>query len=497
VSLLLAVVVAVTSVALAPGRAPVAAAGSDGARVRWHACGDGLECGRVTVPVDYAAPDGEQVRIAVARVPALNRRERLGSLVVNFGGPGDPGTAALRDFALTLPRKLRARYDLVSFDPRGTGRSRPIDCLSDAEADRVLAADPTPDTDATLRARYWGRYGSIDYVQACVDRHGPWLARVGSRNVARDLDRLRAALGDDRLNYLGFSYGTVIGSVYAQQFPDRVGRIVLDAPVSLADQPEQAFDESTVAFEDALDAFLAECQRDDGCAFHSGGRPRAALRALQRRFERGLELPVAGEGRRGRGAGVAAFYTALLWGLYDREYGWPELARALADAGDGDGTPLLALADAYNGRRRDGSYDNIAESSPVITCADWPDPLESYDEFVDEYRRARAEYPFLGGFTNDVPAGCDPRFPAPAPSEVVGDVRARGIRPVLVVGTTGDPATPYAGAVDVSSRLDGSSLLTFEGTEHTAYTKDRCVDFYVDRYLLTGKVPPPAKRCGP
>ena len=469
----------------------------DGASVRWRACGAGLECGRVTVPVDYADPEGEQVGIAVAHVPALDRSNRLGSLLVNFGGPGDAGTASLRDFALEVPREVRRRYDLVSFDPRGTGRSGPIDCLTDAEADRLLDVDPTPETDAELRASYSGQYGSIDYVQACIDHHGSWLARVGSRNVARDLDHIRAALGDARLNYLGFSYGTVIGSVYAQQFPDRVGRLVLDAPVSLSDRPEHTLDESTASFEHALDAFLADCARDDHCAFHSDGQPRAALHALQTRFERGLELPATGEGRRGRTAGVAAFYTGVLWSLYDRQYGWPELAGALADARDGDGTALLALADAYNGRRRDGSYDNIAESSPIITCADWPDPMESYDDFVDEYRRASTKYPFLGAFTNDVPAGCDPRLPAPSASEVVGDVHARGIRPVLVVGTTGDPATPYEGAVDVSSRLDGSSLLTFEGTEHTAYTKDPCIDFYVDRYLLTGKVPPPEKRCRP
>jgi pimeloyl-ACP methyl ester carboxylesterase len=450
------------------------------------------------VPVDYSDPDGEHVGIALARVRALDRDELLGTLFVNFGGPGDPGTASLRDFALDVPRDVRARYDLVSFDPRGTGRSRPIDCLSNGDADRLLALDPTPETEAELRASYSGRYGSIDVVQACVGRHGSWLARVGSRNVARDLDRMRAAVGDERLNYLGFSYGTVIGSVYAQEFPDRVGRMVLDAPVDLSVRPDDTTDESTAAFEDAADAFLADCARDDNCAFHSGGHPRSALRALQARFERGLELTVvAGESRHGRTAGVAAFYTALLWGLYDREYGWPELAAALADARDGDGTALLALTDAYNGRHEDGSYDNIVEASFVISCADWPDPLEPYTDFVAAYHHARAEYPLLGGFTNDVPMGCDARLPRPAVSEVLGDVVARGIAPVLVVATTGDPATPYAGAVDLTTRLEGSTLLTFEGTEHTAYGKDPCIDFYVDRFLLTGKVPPTGKHCRP
>jgi pimeloyl-ACP methyl ester carboxylesterase len=493
--------VAVVSVAGSSAPADAAATPRDTGAVRWRECGHGVECGRVSAPVDYAHPEAGAVAIAVARVPATDREHRRGSLFVNFGGPGDPGTASLRDFALTVPREVRRRYDLVSFDPRGTGRSRPIDCLSDRQADRLFAIDPTPDTTAALRASYAGRYGSIDYVQACIDRYGTWLARVGSRNVARDLDRLRAAVGDDRLEYLGFSYGSVIGSVYAQQFPNRVGRMVLDSPVDMSDQSEQDIDESTASFEHALDAFLAQCARDHECAFHSGGHPRAALRVLQQRFERGLELRVTGEGADGDGhgrartAGVAAFYTGVLSALYDRQYGWPELAGALDDARNGDGTALLALADLYNGRAPDGSYDNIGESGPVISCADWPDPRERYDDFVAEYRRARSEYPFLGAFVNDLPAGCDPRLPAPTEAEVVGDVEARGIPPVLVVGTTGDPATPYAGAVDLRARLQGSTLLTFEGTQHTAYGTSDCVDFYVDRYLLRGTLPPAGKRC--
>lgn len=449
------------------------------------------------VPVDYASPEGEHTRIEVARRRALDPEHRIGSLVINFGGPGDPGAHTLRDFAADVPTEIRERYDLVSFDPRGTGKSRPVDCIDDATTDELYATDPTPDTDAELRAFYDGTEGGIDFVQACVDRFGSWLARVGSRNVARDLDVLRAALGDRALTYLGYSYGTVIGSVYAQQFPEHVGRLVLDGPVDFSADSAGDLDDSTAAFERALHDFLDHCAHDSECAFRSDGHPRAALTKLRDRFEGGLTLPVYGEnGRRSRRrAGVAAFYTAVLSGLYDEEFGWPNLADALDLAKHGDGTVLQLLADSYNGRRDDGTYDSIGESSGIIVCADQPDPMESFESYVAEYNRASQDYPFLGGYATDVPLGCDARLPRAAESELLGDVRASGVAPVLIVGTTGDPATPYPGARDLVGRIDGSRLLTFVSTEHTAYTKNGCINRAVDRYLLSGRLPRAGTRC--
>ena len=186
------------------------------------------------MPVDYTQPDGEQVDIAVARLRATEPDQRLGSLVFNFGGPGDAGTETLPGYAAQIPAAVRARYDLVSFDPRGTGKSRPVECIDDATADRLNAVDPTPNSDADLHAFYDGTNDPVDVVARCVARNGAWLAQLGSRNVARDLDRLRTALGEDTLSFVGYSYGTVIGSVYAQMFPDRVGRMVLDSPVDLS-----------------------------------------------------------------------------------------------------------------------------------------------------------------------------------------------------------------------------------------------------------------------
>jgi pimeloyl-ACP methyl ester carboxylesterase len=289
----------------------------------------------------------------------------------------------------------------------------------------------------------------------------------------------------------------VIGAAYAQQFPTHVGRMVLDGPIDFSQGVQGGVDDETAGFEHALDAFLEHCARDRGCAFRSGGNPRRALEKLRDGFEAGTTLPTYDlDGKKtSRRAGTAAFYTALLSSLYDREFGWTDLADALDFARDGDGTLLLLLADSYNGRNDDGSYDSITEASGLILCADSPDPLESFESYAAAYHAAVEQYPFFGGFGNDVPIGCDPRLPQPSADEVLGDVRVSGTAPILIVGTTGDPATPYAGAEDLLTRIDGSALLTFDSTEHTAYTKNPCVNGTVDRYLLTGRLPRPGVRC--
>ncbi len=226
--------------------------------------------------------------------------------------------------------------------------------------------------------------------------------------------------------------------------------------------------------------------------------PPPRSRTLEQRFEEGLDLPTKNlsTGRKStRTAGVAAFYIAMISALYDRQYGWPELADALNDARNGDGSYLLALADLYNGRRDDGSYDNIDEVIGVILCDDREDPVPSFEEYQAEYDREVAQYPLLGQLVGSTLLGCDPRLPRPPATEQVGDLRVTDAAPILVVGTTRDPATPYAGAQDLVTRLAGSRLLTFESTEHTAYTKNPCIDRAVNAYLLQGTLPPEGKVC--
>jgi pimeloyl-ACP methyl ester carboxylesterase len=480
---------------------PVAAAAPESSETglsAWRSCGGKLQCATLSVPVDYSQPDGEQVSIAVARLRATQPTTRIGSLVFNFGGPGDAGTETLAGYAEQIPAAVRARYDLVSFDPRGTGKSRPVKCINSATADRLNAVDPTPNSDADLRQFYDGTNEPVDVVERCVARNGAWLAQLGSRNVARDLDRLRAALGDDSLSFIGYSYGTVIGAVYAQMFPDRVGRMVLDSPVDLSGDALEELRGNAQGFEQALDDFLADCAANRSCPFRSSGDPTAALTTLEQRFENGLELPtvdLATGAKSKRKAGVAAFYIALISALYDRQFGWPELASALADARNGDGSYLLALADLYNGRHDDGSYDNIDEVIGAILCDDRDDPVPSFEEYQAEYDRATEQHPLLGRLVGSTPLGCDPRLPRPPVTEQLGDVRADAAAPILVVGTTRDPATPFAGAQDLVTRLTGSRLLTFDSTEHTAYTKNPCIDRAVDAYLLRGSLPADGTVC--
>jgi pimeloyl-ACP methyl ester carboxylesterase len=481
------VLAAIVPSALAPGvhAAPAATAHAVAGTLEWERCGRGVQCSELAVPVDHDAPDGEQVSVALVRAPARDRSRRIGSLVVNFGGPGDAGTETLPLTLDRFPDRIRDRFDIVSFDPRGTGGTRQIDCVDDATSDVLAAEDPTPDDLAELERFFTGAGTAVDVEAACIERYGDWLAAVGSRNVARDMDRIRAALGERRINYLGYSYGTVIGAVYAQEFPDRIRTMVLDGAVNLTSTPAEEQTGNAAGFEGALDEFLAWCADTTRCEF--GGRdPRAALTRLHDRFEGGLVVPVGD----GRNAGVAAFYLAMVASLYDRTDGWPALALALQDAARGNGSIMQFLADLYLGRDERGRYSAIQEAIVPIRCADERTPLVEYPEFRATYEELTAAYPFFGALVGSSQTGCDPRLPVPQPGDEVGDVRAAPDGPVLVIGTTGDPATPYDGALDLRSRIAGSRLLTFESTEHAAYGRGvACIDDAVDRYLI-GRTPP-------
>jgi pimeloyl-ACP methyl ester carboxylesterase len=457
----------------------------------WEDCGDGFECAVLDVPVDHAAPDGELVGISVIRAPATEPSERLGSLVVNFGGPGDPGTETLRRALEIVPAAVRARFDVVSFDPRGTGASRPIDCVDDATFDQLWSEDVTPDSDADLPSFYDGTTSSVDFTAACIDAQGQWLARVGTRNVARDVELLRRALGDPKLTFLGYSYGTVIGAVYAQLYPRKVRALVLDGAVNLSIDAQAEQEGNATGFEGALDEFLADCAARTECEFHSDGDPRGGLTALRDRFELGLTLPTDD----GRTAGLSELYTTLLAALYARD-DWPTLAQTLAAADEGDGTNLRLITDLYTGRQDDGSYNNYHEALGIISCDDRRDAKPSFEEYRATYERFRAEFPFFGPVLAGQPTGCDPRLPAPAPGEDLGDVRSTKVPPALIIGTTRDPATPYAGAQDLKRRLRGSRLLTYDGTEHGGYGRGHaCIDDAVDAYLIDLALPARGTRC--
>ena len=473
--------------------APSASSGEASAPApTWRGCRDGFECTTLDVPVDYSAPNGEQVAISLIRKVATDPATRIGSLVVNYGGPGDPGTETVRLAYLSLPAAVRERFDVVSFDPRGTGRSRPIDCLDDATFDEAWTEDVTPDDDSELPSFYDGSAFSVDLFGACVDRQSDWLAHVGTRNVARDLDRLRAALGDRGLTYLGYSYGAALGAVYAQEFPDRIRALVLDSAVNLSTTAEQRQRGNARGFEKALERFLEGCAGDSECPYHSGGEPREALLRLRDEFEEGLRLDARGD----RTVGVTELYVGMLAALY-QEATWTDLAEALRIADhEGDGTLLQRFSDVYAGRNAEGSYNNIQEAIGVINCADQPMPRVSFEDYAAKFADFSDRYPIFGSAFAGSPLGCDPRLPQPAIDEQLGDVRTSEAPPVLILAVTDDPVTPYAGGLDLQRRLRGSRILTLEATRHAAYSYGvPCIDDAVNDYLLNLELPGRRARC--
>jgi pimeloyl-ACP methyl ester carboxylesterase len=434
--------------------------------------------------------------LSVTRRRASVPDARLGALLVNPGGPGFGGTGFVRTLVRRLPPVVTDRFDLVSWDPRGTGASRPVDCVDDAVLDLGTAVPAVPDTAETLAvARRYNRA----FARGCVERNGAYAGQVGTRNTARDLEAIRIALGEPSLNYLGFSYGTIVGATYAQMFPERVRAMVLDGPPDYWLPPLQFSYAQAQAFMHALDAFLSWCEGDSSCALQGAGAPREVFQRLLDRVNAGpIDAQYTANDETRSGALTSSgFETAVISMLYDRARGWPLLGRALRAAADDDAGPLLSFADGYVGRRPDGTWASVVEANAVIGCVDRPDPKPraAVRELADVVR-FQSELPPWGG--SWAVATCT-GMPKAARGDGLGNVRVTGAAPILVVGTTGDPATPYGGAGAMVARIAGSGLLTYESTEHTAYGTGRstCIDDAVDAYLVDRVMPAAGTRCSP
>jgi len=446
---------------------------------RWADCGKGFQCATILAPRDYSDPGGPSVRLALVRLPATDPAGRIGSLVVNPGGPGASGIDFVREGATTaFDDEIRARFDIVGFDPRGVNASSPIRCVDDL--DHFLALDATPDDAAELATLI---DGAKEFTAGCERRNADLLPFVGTENVARDLDRIRQAIGDEKLTYVGFSYGTMIGAMYAERFPDRVRALVLDGAVDPTLDLERFRSGQAVAFEGAFDRFVAWCAGDGSCLFHGGGKPGAAFDALMAQIER--EPLRALRIRDRRLVGPTYAWSAVAGALYARE-AWPVLAGALALAERGDGSLMLLLADPYNGRRPHAGYSNLIDANTAVVCLDFPGPrsVEPYEELAASLASAAPRFGSLLAYTD-----VDCAFWPVAPDRVPAPIAAPGAPPIVVVGTTGDPATPYDWAVALADQLDSGVLVTYKGEGHTAYGKSTCVDKAVDAYLLKLAVP--------
>jgi pimeloyl-ACP methyl ester carboxylesterase len=384
-------------------------------------------------------------------------------------------------------KSLRDRFDIVGFDPRGVGDSAPVRCQSDREKDRDLVnADVVPEN-AAEKAELID--SSRRFAEGCARSSGRMLPYLSTEAAARDLDVLRASLGDERLTYLGISYGSVLGATYASMFPTRVRAMTLDAAVDpqvWINQPEETVRRQAQGFERAFDAFLADCKaRGDDCGFGEGNPGAAYDRLVERLDDHPIKAKGSGDPRRING--YVAF-LAVNAALYNR-LAWPQLADALelADEED-DGSELLTLADSLNGRQPDGRYDNLNDANASINCVDETNPTDvaSYDRLSEELGRSSPRFGRAFGYARLVCA----YWPAKATRRYTGPFRAEGAPPILVVGTTGDPAAPYAWARSLASQLSSGVLLTWNGFNHGAYGgMNACIDRAVDRYLVDGTPP--------
>lgn len=448
----------------------------------------GAQCGKIAVPVSYDDPDGAQASLALIRFPATG--EKIGSLIINPGGPGESGVEAAASLIEGLPPQVRQRFDLVGFDPRGVGSSTPaLWCNSDADNDR-LRADPMVDYSPEGVERIEGETKA--FVQRCIDRMGEdFLANVGTASVAKDLDALRAALGDEKLNYLGYSYGTRIGAEYAEAYPDKVRAMILDGAVDPNADPIQSDIDQAEAFQEAFNDFAADCAKDSDCPL--GTDPAKSVDVYREMVDPLVDKPMKTRDPRGLSYGDAIIGTIMA--LYSPNL-WQYLTKGLTEMTTGSGDTMLALADMYMRRDPQGRYTNATDARISVNCVDQP-PITDRVKVVEEDRRLREVAPFMsfGEFTGYAPLSTCAFWPVPPTSEPHA-VSAPGLPPVLVISSTGDPATPYQAGVDLAKQL-GGGLLTFNGTQHTvAFQGEQCVDDYAAAYLVDLKLPPVGANCG-
>jgi pimeloyl-ACP methyl ester carboxylesterase len=451
-------------------------------KIAWTDCGGGFQCGSLQVPLDYSNPQGRKISLSLLRKPATQAANRIGSLLANPGGPGVSGIEFLRSDIRSLSN-LNRRFDLVTWDPRGVGESTPITCVSGPELDAYLSIDTVLDDPQEKQANL---QSDVDFANACQRRHGDLLPFLDSASTANDMDQIRQAIGDEKLTYLGFSYGTLIGQWYAKLFPTHVRALSLDGVVDPAVSANDATIAQVAGFEKNLQAFLADCRTRSSCAYGRSGDPAVKLAAAMVR----LDTNPLRVGNRQLTRSLAM--TGVLLSLYVQEF-WVALDLGLTALDRGDGSILLRLADQYNERNADGTYSNLFNGAYLATyCLDFPVPTDiaSYDRLGSAFEHAS---PFFGPWSQYSNYQCAV-WPA-KPRRELGPLKIDDAPPILLVGGTNDPATPYAEAVAVNKQIAGSVLLTRQGNGHTSYDASPCSHAAEDVYLIDLTLPAPGTVC--
>ncbi|WP_231329154.1 alpha/beta hydrolase [Actinomadura graeca] len=456
-------------------------------QLSWKGCGGSFQCATAQVPLDYAKPSGEKLDIALIRLPARDKSNRIGSLFTNPGGPGGSGVDFIRQAAEGFGADLRKRFDIVGFDPRGVGKSGPVRCNTGPQLDQFFSTDSSPDdqkeTDAFAAA-------SKNFAQNCRAKAAAELPYVGTTNAARDIDVLRATVGDKKLTYYGASYGTYLGAFYAEQFPSNVRALVLDGAVDPKASSTGLLIEQAKGFETAFRAFAEDCVKKPNCPL--GTSTDAALAKITAFMAETDKKPLANT-RDTRKVTESLAVMGIATALYLKEY-WPILRQALTQAMQkSDGTLLVTLADQMVERKADGSYSNQTDANMAVNCVDKPNPssAKEYGKAADEAQKVAPRFgPFVvwGG----LPCVYWPVQTKKQP----GPITAKGAAPIVVIGTLRDPATPYKWAQSLASQLSSGVLLTLDGDGHTAYLQGNpCITQATDRYLVTTEPPKPGTVC--
>jgi pimeloyl-ACP methyl ester carboxylesterase len=444
-----------------------------------------FECALISVPLDYADPTGSKISIVLIKVHDSDNTNSIGSLLVNPGGPGGSGIDAAVGLSAQLPDEIMTHFDIIGFDPRGVGQSSPIQCLTDAEKDQLNAESPDVLTAAGFAK---ARATAKSIADKCAQKYGSSLADYNTVSTAKDMDLIRQAVGDSKMNYLGFSYGTELGSVYAHLFPQNIRVAVLDGAVDPLTSDLATDTNQLQGFEGAFDQFAAYCRKTDPCS--QLGDPRAAVQSIVHTAAQSpIPSSTPGETRQ---ATPAIVDTGVLSALYSRSQ-WPTLGQALIDAEHGDSSKIFQLADQYN-ERYNGHYTNIADANETINCND-AKPGPSNSTIRATAKEWAKRFPLFGLWNAPSLFSCQqwqpdrtvPPLPtAPTPNKV------------LVIGNLHDPATPYQGAQDLAKTMGNAELVTWDGEGHTSYLQgSSCVDGYVNNYLVNITLPPTGKTCPP
>lgn len=451
-------------------------------KIAWTDCGGGFQCGTLQVPLDYSQPDGRKISLALLRKPATDQTNRISSLLMNPGGPGESGIDFMRSDISSLSN-LNRRFDLVTWDPRGVAASTPVACVDGPTLDQYLALDSVLDDPEEKQAAI---QANRDFAAACQRRNGDILPFLDSESTARDMDQIRAAVGDEKLTYLGFSYGTFIGQWYAHLFPTHIRALSLDGVVDPTVPANDSVLGQVKGFEQNLNAWVANCRASGTCAYGRTGDPLTKLKAAMAR----LDANPLRVGNRQLTRSLAM--TGVLVTLYSQST-WQLLDRALTSLDNGDGSTMLFLADAYNQRKADGSYDNLFNGAYQATyCLDFAVPTDTaaYDKLGPAFAEAA---PFFGPWSQYSNLQCAV-WPA-KPKHSNEPLAVSGAPPILLVGGTNDPATPYSEAQSVNKQIQGSVLLTRAGNGHTSYDASPCSHEIEDAYLINLTVPPAGTVC--